>query len=310
MQQRLLRVVNLLVAAGLGAAVVVTSRPWEVWRLDAGFLGAFAVALLLDLALVVVWSHRHALVLAAVGSVIAPRRLRWLVTFSNTANNLTPAASGEVGRAWFLNRRFGVPVEQAGAAIVFERVFMFGLMAVTALTAGLLATGATLPAGVAVLGVAGYLLAVPAVLRPLARRRHAASPGGGRIRRLVAGILTGGLRLWSDHAVAVKTAAWSVLAFGAQALVFLLAASVSGLDLGAAEVWALVGGATTVGVLSALPFGLGAAELSAVGIGVLLGLPRQEVASAFVLYRIFFTFPLALAGSVAYARLTGTAQHP
>jgi len=309
-RKRVLHALNLVIAVGLAALVVVTSKPWEVWRFDAAFLATLLLSLLLDAALVVVWAYRHATVLAAAGSPVRPRDLWSLVTFSNTANNLTPAATGEVLRAVFLNRNFGVPSDRAGAAIVYERVFMFGLMALTAATAGALAVHRLVLAALAGTGVVVYLLALPALVKPWAARRGEPKHGSGRIRRVISGILTGGLQLWSDRRLALRVAGWSVLAFAATASVFFLSAAVSGLRLDPLQTWALVGGATVVGVLSALPFGLGAAELTAVGIGALLGLPTQQVASAFILYRIFFTLPLALAGSYAYARLATAERAP
>ena len=90
-------------------------------------------------------------------------------------------------------------------------------------------------------------------------------------------------------------------------VIFYLAAQISQLNISLFEAWVLVGGATTVGVLSALPFGLGAAELSAIGIGTLLGFEATEVTAAFVIYRLLFTVPLALAGAVAYSRLSTAA---
>ena len=311
MKRRLIHAANLLIAVGLATAVIVTSRPWEAWQFDGRFLAALAASLVLNGFLVFVWAHRHALVLSAAGADVAPRELAWLVTFSNTANNLTPAASGEIARAWFLNRQFGVTYERAGAAIVFERVFMFGLMALTALLAGLAAVGPSAPiTAIAALAVVSYIFVLPGLLAPLSRR-FASEPSGGRIKRLLHGIFTGGLSVWSNRSVAAKTALWSAGSFTSMALIFYFAAAISGLQLNAAETWALVGGATAVGVISALPFGLGAAELSAIGIGELLGFDSQAVAAAFVLYRLFFTFPLALAGAAAYGKLTLTrAEEP
>lgn len=303
MNRTFLHVLNLTIAVGLAAVVVVVNRPWEVWTLDIDFVWAVAASLVLEAALIAVWAQRHSLVLGAVGADVPARDLGWIVTFSGTANSLTPAASGEVARAWLLNRNFGVPYEQAAAAIFFERFFILGFMALTALGFGLIAGGSSiwLVLGAAVLIVL-YIVATPWLAAPL-RRRLQPPTDAGRIRKLVTSAITGGLESWSDRRVALLTAAWSAAAFAVIAAVFWLSSLVSGLEIDGFAVWALVGGATVVGVLSALPFGLGAAELSAVGIGALLGLEARNVAAAFVVYRVLFTLPIALVGSVAYARL-------
>lgn len=234
-----------------------------------------------------------------------------LVTFSNAANNLTPAATGEIARGWFLNRRFGVPIEAAAAAIVFERVFMFGFMTLSVFAAG----GATTNRPVIWIGASGliavYIWLLPALLRPLTRKLPKdPAEGAGRIRRALRTVLLGGMSLWSRHDISAGMALWSVGSFTSMGVIFWLAARNTGLVVDPFQVWVLVGGATVVGVLSTLPFGLGAAELSVVGIAGIIGVPPQEAAAAFVIYRLFFTLPMALAGSYAYARLSLDGDEP
>lgn len=270
-------------------------------------------ALLLDALLVMVWAQRHSFVLRATRNDVPAHSLLLLVTFSNAANNLTPAATGEVARVWFLKRNHDVPTGDAGAAIVFERVFLLGLMALTALAAGLFAASAAPWIVVlSLIGVVLYVLALPSLLAPLSRRLAGREIRGGRLRRTLMNATTGGIDLWSSRTVALGTALWCVAAFALQGAVFWIAANNSGLALNPVQTWALLGGGTVVGVISALPFGLGAAEITAAGIGGLLGLDPAEVASAFVLYRLFLTFPLALVGSFAYARLSTVSptEHP
>lgn len=306
-RRRFLNILNATIALALAILVVWSSEPWTIWKFEPAFIASFAFALFFDVALIVIWAFRHAFVLRAVGASVSPRLLLPLVTFSNTANNLTPAASGEVMRAWFLKEKYGVPIDRAGGAIVFERLFMFGLMAGAALAAGLsVGYQSNWPGLLSAVAVVAYVLGLPAVAGPLARRFRGRESRGGPWRRALIGAANHGIRLWSDRRVSVGTALWSILAFACQSAVFWLAAGVSDLHLGPLQTWALVGGGTAVGVLSALPFGLGVAEISAAGIGVLLGLDAGAVAAAFVLYRLFLTFPLALAGSYSYWRLSAT----
>lgn len=296
-------VVNIVVALALAVLVIVVNRPWEVWSFDSGFLGVVVAALLLEGLLIVVWAQRHALVLRAVGSPVEPRSLGWIVAFSGTVNSLTPAATGEIARAWLLNRQFDVPYERAGGAIVFERFFMLGFMAVTAFAFGLIAAGSAVWAVVASwLVVVGYVVLTPLLVGPLARRAGR-QVEGGRIKKMTFAVIAIALETWRDRRTALATAAWSAAAFAITGVIFALAAGQSGLEIDPISAWAVIGGATVGGVVSALPFGLGAAELSAVGIGVLLGRDPQNVAAAFVVYRIIFTLPIALIGVVAYTHL-------
>jgi uncharacterized membrane protein YbhN (UPF0104 family) len=304
-RRKFLSVLNATVALVLALFVIWSSKPWTIWEFEPAFITSFAFALVFDAVLVVIWAFRHSFVLRAVGASVSPRRLVPLVTFSNTANNLTPAASGEVMRVWFLKERYGVPIDRAGGAIVFERLFMFGLMAGAALTAGLfVGYNSTWPGLLSAAAVIAYVLGIPAVAGPLARRFRGRESTGGPWRKALTGAANHGIQLWGERSVSVGTALWSILAFACQGAVFWLAASISDLHLGPLETWALVGGGTAAGVLSALPFGLGVAEISAAGIGIVLGLDGGAVAAAFVLYRLFLTFPLALAGSYSYWRLS------
>ncbi len=300
--RRSLQLLNLAVAAGLIAVVVAVYRPWEVWSFEISFFGALATALVLEVLLVLVWANRHSLVLREAGAAIPARKLLWLVTFSGTANSLTPAATGEVARAWLLHRNFGVAVEQSAGAILFERVFMFGFMALTALSAGLIASGGT--GWLSALGggaVIVYVVGTPSLVGLLAPRQPTSDESS--VRNRIRSVLARASDVWSNRRATLLTALWSAAAFAIMGTIFKIAADRVGLELDAMTVWALVGGATAAGVLSALPFGLGAAELSAVGIGALIGLDTQAVAAAFVMYRILFTLPIAVAGSVAYGRL-------
>ena len=299
--KRSLQLLNLAVAAGLTVVVIAVYRPWEVWTLDAAFIVALVASLALLALLVFVWASRHSLVLRQVDVAIPPSKLLWLVTFSGTANSLTPAATGEVARAWLLHRNFGVDMDRSAAAIVFERVFMFGFMGLTALAAGLATSGGTAWAVLGAMAVLAFVLVTPSLVGSLAPRLRSDEERG--ILNKIRAVLATAFEVWSSRRATVLTALWSTLAFGIMATIFTLAAGIAGLEVDALTAWALVGGATAAGVLSALPFGLGAAELSAIGIGAVLGLDTAAVAAAFVIYRILFTLPIAIAGSIAYARL-------
>ncbi len=109
-------------------------------------------------------------------------------------------------------------------------------------------------------------------------------------------------------AVIITSRQWEAWQFDSGFIAAMAAALV--LNSAIAFIWArhalVLSAAALLGVVSALPFGLGAGELSALGIGQLLGFDAQIMAAAFVPYLPFFTFLLALAGAVAYGRLTLT----
>lgn len=301
----------LLISVSLIALVLVRYRPWELWELTPVFGGKWVLALGLDALLVVIWAHRHAACLSGTGYARSPRSLYGLVTFANAASNVTPAATSELVRGWILSRRMGVPVPEAAAAILFERVYMFALLSLTAGGAIVGQTISPLASLVVIVGGLAILSGVVLLLRSLARRSGRLSIQGqtesvdaspkarwGRLRK-TSSLVTD---LAKDKRLLAKVGLLSLAAFTLMTTLFLLAASEFSFSISPIEAWAVVGGATVVGVLSLLPFGLGAAEWSGVGIAVLLGIDPNLVAAAFLIYRLFFTVPVAIAGSLVLIR--------
>ena len=68
--------------------------------------------------------------------------------------------------------------------------------------------------------------------------------------------------------------------------------------------WAVHGGGMVVGTISALPFGLGAADLTIAAIGSVLGEAAGAGALAAVAMRLALTVPLGIVGAVSYGVLS------
>jgi uncharacterized protein (TIRG00374 family) len=77
-----------------------------------------------------------------------------------------------------------------------------------------------------------------------------------------------------------------------------------GHDLSPVAAWAALGIATIAGVVSALPFGLGAADVVLTALLAALGVPAAAAAAAALVLRATVTLPLGLAGTVSWIALS------
>ena len=320
----------LTVSVALLALLVWRTKPWEALALGARPLPLIGV-LFLDLAVIAAWALRSSALMRAVGQPISATSLVPIVSFANTINNLTPASSGEAIRAVILNRRHGVPYARSTAVILAERFWAIWIMGVTAAAA---AVGTIIPApswlvlvawaGAVVLTLAP-VIAHRAGLRPAviasrvvggrsngAAEPPAADPGAeprrpglrARTARLLADV--------DDHLGAVLESgaatagflAWTAVVFVAFALQLWLVLLALGVELSLVAAWAALGLATIAGVLSALPFGLGATDLVLTGLLVQLGVDASVAAAATLLLRVTVTLPLGLAGTASWVALS------
>ena len=331
-------------SVALLAFVVWRTRPWELAEaglpLDPLVLAA---VVLLNAAVVALWAIRSSSLMAGIGHPLPFSALVPLVSFANTISNLTPASAGEVMRVVILRNRYGVPVGRSTAVILVERLWAIGIMAVTAGVAAVIAFGRpSEPVAVALVlvGVAGSY--VPAVaygagLRPgrLLERwtdRPAGATDDGRSGAMDDGSsatdvrprqsrlrrATGALveldrtlaTLMADRtrAIVFVTSTW--LIFVGYALQLALLLQMLGSPVSLEVAWAALGLATVAGVLSALPFGLGAADvvLSIVLVG--LGVAPAVTGFAILLLRATATLPLGIAGAAAWAALGGRSSRP
>ena len=320
----------LTVSVALLALLVWRTKPWEALALGARPLPLIGV-LFVDVVVVAAWALRSAALMRAVGQPMSATSLVPVVAFANTINNLTPASSGEAVRAVILNRRHGVPYARSTAVILAERFWAIWIMGVTAAAA---AIGTIIPAP-QWLTVLAWVGAAVLALAPVIAHRVGVRPAvvasrvvGGRVaeeatapaaapdtepsrpglRRRVA-VLLADVDEHLDSILQSGTAtagflAWTGVVFVAFALQLWLVLVALGVELPLVAAWAALGLATIAGVLSALPFGLGATDLVLTGLLVQLGVDASVAAAATLMLRATVTLPLGLAGTASWVALS------
>jgi uncharacterized membrane protein YbhN (UPF0104 family) len=307
-------IVWLPISIGLLALLVWRSRLWEAGSaLDGLEPGPIVVAIGLSAVIALLWAIRSADLLAAAGRPVGVLPLVPMTTFANTINNLTPGSAGEIVRMYLLRAHHGVDYATSGAVVVVERIGAIGYLASSALLVWLAWLGAVPVPIAVVLGIC--LVAAPGVLyrgglRPLAAvgriplgrligaRRWAAVGGwltrvDGTIARLVGD--------WRHLLAFVVTSGGIFVVYDVQ---LLLVGRALGLAIDPFAAWGALGLATTVGVLSLLPFGLGTTDLTLVALlGVAGAAPADAIAMTFG-YRLVSTLPLSIGGIISFAYLS------
>jgi uncharacterized membrane protein YbhN (UPF0104 family) len=274
--------------------------------------GPLLAALLLCLLPPFLWAVRSAALLSASGSPVGIPSMVPMTTFANTINNLTPGSVGELARLYLLRAHHGVDYATGGAVILIERVVAMGYLACSALIAWLAARD-IVPGWVAVLAslvlVAGPGIAYGAGLRPIAW--FIAYPlrrlSGNRWPGAVAGLLRAEHRigrLLTDPLGLARFAFVTALIFAVGTAQLVLVAAAFDVTLTPLAAWGALGLSITAGVLSFLPFGLGAADLVLVGLLGTLGVESATAAAIAVAFRLVSTLPTALLGVASYAWLS------
>ncbi len=311
------------ISAGLLALLVWRTRPWEAaalaGRLD---LRPLAVAVALNALVIAAWAVRSADLMAAVGNPLSVRRLVPIVSFANTINNLTPASSGEVLRAIILKRRHGVPYERSTAVILAERFWAILVMLATALAAcvgSIVVAAPTLVVG-AWIAAAGFVLvpslAYAAGIRPGRVAERVAGPADGprgRLRSVAARLAAVDEVLRSivtDPRRVATFVATTLVIFALFAAQLWLVLSALGVEVSPAGAWAALGLSIVAGVLSALPFGLGAADVILVVLLGAQGVATTDAGAAALLLRLVATLPLGIVGTISWLQLGGDGRAP
>ena len=308
-------IVWLPVSIGLLVLLGWRSEVWDATAFRGFDPRMLGVAALLTSVVPLLWALRSAGLLAAAGRPVGVRPLIPMTAFANTINNLTPGSAGEVVRLYLLRVRHGVDYATGGAVILVERLGAVGYLASSALLSWLAWTG-TLPAVVAA-GLLIIIVAAPGIvyglgLRPL--RIVRAVPIGrlvgrerwvslsdwlgrmdGTIARLVG--RPGGL-------IAFATACGAIFAITTGQLV--LVGRAVGVIVDPLAAWGALGLATMAGVVSLLPFGLGATDVTLAALLGVAGVPLPQAAAMAFGYRIVSTLPLGLAGVASYAYLSAS----
>jgi uncharacterized membrane protein YbhN (UPF0104 family) len=237
-----------------------------------------------------------------------------MTSFANTINNLTPGSAGELVRLYLLRAHHGVDYATGGAVILIERLVSIGYLSGSAVIAWL-AVRDILPGWTAALALIA-LVAAPGIAYRLRLRPIAwliADPlrrlSGGRWPGAIAGLLAAERRVGSLLTDPLGLARFTlaclaIFAVAAVQLVFIAAAF--GVALTPLEAWGALGLSITVGVVSFLPFGLGAADLTLVALLGVLGVEPAVAAAIAFGYRLLSTLPTALLGVASYAWLSAT----
>ena len=309
-------IVWLPISIALLVFVVWRSRLWEAGdRLGAVDAGSLLAAILVGQAIPLLWAIRSADLLAAAGRPVAIRPLLPMTAFANTINNITPGSVGELARMWLLRAHHGVDYRTSGAVIIIERFVAIGYLGVS----GLIAWWAFV-AGIALPLVAAIFIALavsPGLVYAIGFRPSAivkAIPAGRvfgveRWRRWTAVLVDVDVtvsRLLTHPARLATFAVSSATIFGISTLQLLFVGHALGVDIPATAAWGALGIATMAGVLSFLPFGLGATDLVLASLLTAAGVEAPTAAAMTFGFRLVSTVPFALEGVISYMALSAS----
>lgn len=307
--------IPLSISLALIIVLTAISRPRQILlSLSEAHAWAIAAALLVNVPIVFLRALRTDLLLRPSGFRLRYPLLIGAQLIGQTSSSITPAASGDIVRAYLWRRGANVPLRVGAAVVAFERIYSLGLMIALAVLL------ITLPrhGWIGWIGVAiglGISAAVPMLIELVPTRFE---------RWVVAKATRGPLSRFAEGAAEVvdnfRRIMRSPLLLGRSAAVTLVIFAVSG-----AQVWMLLAGlddivpitqavaafatSQTVGILSTLPFGLGTTDATFVALLAGYGVTIGDAAAVAILLRAASTIPQALAGLVAYLSMHGaTAQ--
>ena len=301
------------VSLALLTFVVWRSRIWEAGDTLGAVSGLpLVAAVLLGGASPILWAVRSASLLGSVGYRVPVSALIPMTTFANTINNLTPGSVGEFVRLYLLRVQYSVDYTAGGAVIIVERFVALAYLSASALVAWIAVQG-HLAGPVVVVVLAAVVVAPGAVyrlgLRPIAwfaaapLGRIAGTRASGLIGTLLAAETTIS-KLVTDPIVLGRFALASGALFAVSAMQLVLVAGALGQSLDPLAAWGALGLAVTAGVLSLLPFGLGAADIVLVALLGVLGIAAAPATAMAFGYRLVGTLPVTIAGVASYAWLS------
>ncbi|HEV2097895.1 MAG TPA: lysylphosphatidylglycerol synthase transmembrane domain-containing protein [Stellaceae bacterium] len=276
-----------LYRAPLGAVGAVLAHTSPIW------LGAAMLAYAVNLAL---RAWRWQMILRPVAAVPYGAVARVLVA-GYGLNTIMPLRLGELFRAEFFKRTYGLPRVQGLTSIVVERLFD-GLAVVACLGAGLMLAGGTRHPADALIDVLGAGSALFGALLLLAL-----GLGGSRMSRLFAGFprLDGPMTAIRQGLAILRT--WRVLPVAVLTLVIYLPDALSlwcivkavGLQLGPADTLVLVGAASLSTLLPSGPAFLGTLQFAYALALEFAGAQAAIGIAAATLAQFFLLLPVAIA---------------
>ncbi len=223
------------------------------------------------------------------------------------AGLVTPAKSGELTRVLIYKKTENIPSAKAMLLLFYERVFDF-LFVTTFALAFLSRFGeGRLSLAVPAIGLAGAIVLITGLLFIRKTRRAILSRAFRKTFR-TEGDLTEGDKLFSPKgvpgALAYSGAIWA-LEFSRISLIFsLITGSIQNPFL-IAQAFSL---SIIIGVISAIPGGIGAVELSSTAIYGAIGISGTEAVAAVLIDRVVAFWPVVLAGLVFFPKVLLTGQ--
>jgi glycosyltransferase 2 family protein len=302
-----LAVVLVLLTVG---AVVYLSHPADILpRLQR--LGPWTVieVLLLNVPILALRAWRADLLLRRLGYRVPLLRMLAVQLVGQTSSALTPAASGDFVRAWLWRRDDRVPLSAGAATVAFERLFSFGLLIVLAvLLVGFPRFGVPGWTVVAV-GLTAATLAPYGLSRPSGRfdgrlvsvisRLPWIGRSGDRLLRALGELRT----ILASPAVLAQASGATILVYVCSGFQLWILAGALGHHSAITQMVATYAISQVGGILSTLPFGLGPADIVAVGAMARYGVDVSMAAAVVLLSRALATLPMAIAALPAYLLL-------
>jgi uncharacterized protein (TIRG00374 family) len=293
--------------------VIWISHPASIWEsLQEVDLLPLLGALLLNVPVVALRSFRAQVVLRFLGHRVSFWSMIPVQLVGQTSSTITPAASGDYVRAYMWRRTQAIPVRDGAAVVTFERIYSLFLLVAVALllitlprhgVIGWVAVGIGLV--VATLAPVVVELAAPPAIERWALTRVT---GGRLLSRFAEGafeMIDNLRKILRSPVLLMETSAITMAIFIVSAFQLMLLLMGLGDSIRITQAVAVYTTSQIAGILSTLPFGLGASDAILVTVLAGYGIGVADSATAAVLYRAISTVPLALAGLVAYMRLDG-----
>ena len=305
------RVVAAAIGIAIGAAVIWVSHPASIWKsLQEVQAWPVILALLLNVPIVLLRALRAQVVLRFLGYRVSLMSNVPVQLIGQTSSTITPAASGDYVRAYLWRRGSEVPLRAGAAVVTFERLYSLFLLVVVAVLLITLPRHGFIGWVAVALALAAATVA-PVVVElatpPALERRLVGRVTGGRLLGRFEGgafdMVDNFRRLLRSPVLLTETSAITMAVFVLSGLQLVLLLAGLGDSIRITQAVAVYATSQVAGILSTLPFGIGAADAIMVTVLAGYGVSVGVSATAAVLLRAVSTLPQALAGLVAYMRL-------
>ncbi len=300
-----------VIGIAIAAAVIWVSHPASIWEsLQEIQAWPVILALLLNVPIVLLRALRAQVVLRFLGYKVSLTSNVPVQLIGQTSSTITPAASGDYVRAYLWRRGSEVPLRAGAAVVTFERLYSLFLLVVVAVLLITLPRHGFIGWVAVALALAAATVA-PVVVElatpPALERRLVGRVTGGRLLSRFEGgafdMVDNFRQLLRSPLLLTETSAITMAVFALSGLQLVLLLAGLGDSVRITQAVAVFATSQVAGILSTLPFGIGAADAIMVTVLAGYGVSVGVSATAAVLLRAVSTLPQALAGLVAYMRL-------